>query len=182
MSSQNRGSSETLLLVGKVIKPHGVKGLLNVWSYSREIGSFLHSETVFFKKEHQEPVEYTVLDVSPHKNRFLMRVKGVESFEDADDLRGSGILIEKKHLVKNSDDEFYWFELINMKVYLDSGRYLGAIKEIIPTGSNDVFVVREDDSEFLIPAIHDVIEKIDLNKGEMIIRALNGLLELNNEV
>jgi 16S rRNA processing protein RimM len=108
-----------------------------------------------------------------------MRIKGVETFEDADRLRGSDILVDKKLLVKKSDDEYYWFELINMKVFLDSGRYLGAIREIIPTGSNDVFVVRQDDSEFLIPAIHDVIEKVDLNKGEMIIRAIDGLLELN---
>jgi 16S rRNA processing protein RimM len=179
LSSTKKVSSEALLLVGKVIKPHGVKGLLSVWSYARTIESFFYSDTVFFKLEHQEPIKYTVLDVSPHKNAFLMRLKGVESFEDANILRGSDILIDKKLLKKRSEDEYYWFELINMKVYLDSGKYLGDIKEIIPTGSNDVFVVRQDDSEFLIPAIHDVIEKVDLNKGEMIIRAIDGLLELN---
>jgi 16S rRNA processing protein RimM len=179
LSSQNKVSSEKLLLVGKVIKPHGVKGLISVWSYARTIDSFLYSDTVFFKQEHQEPLKYTVLDVSPHKNTFLMMVKGVESFEDAESLRGSDILVDKKYLAKKSDDEYYWFELINMKVYLDSGRYLGDIKEILPTGSNDVFVVRQDDSEFLIPAIHDVIKKIDLNKREMVIRAIDGLLELN---
>jgi 16S rRNA processing protein RimM len=177
--SSNKVVSDKLLLVGKVIKPHGVKGLLNVWSYARTIESFLHSDTVFFRLEHQEPIKYRVLDVNPHKNRFLMKVKGIESFEDANRLRGSDILVDKKLLVKKSDDEYYWFELIDIKVYLDSGRYLGNIKEIIPTGSNDVFVVRHDDSEFLIPAIHDVIEKIDLNKGEMVIRAIEGLLELN---
>jgi len=179
LSSLKKVSSEKLLLVGKVIKPHGVKGLISVWSYARTIESFLYSDTVFFKQEHQEPVKYTVLDVSPHKNRFLMRIKGVESFEDAKSLRGSDILVDKKHLVKNSDDEYYWFELINMKVYLDSGKYMGVIKGILPTGSNDVYVVKQDDSEFLIPAIHDVVKKIDLNKGEMIIRAIDGLLELN---
>jgi 16S rRNA processing protein RimM len=179
LSSLNKVSSEKLLLVGKVIKPHGVKGLISVWSYARTIDSFLYSDTVFLKQEHQEPVKYTVLDVSPHKNSFLMRVKGVESFEDADSLRGSDILVDKKHLAKNSDDEYYWFELINMEVYLDSGKYLGVIKEILPTGSNDVYVVKQDDSEYLIPAIHDVVKKIDTNKGEMIIRAIDGLLELN---
>lgn len=179
MNSLSRVSSEKLLLVGKVLKPHGVKGLLNVWSYARTIESFLHSEKVFLKQEHQEPVKYTVLDVRPHKNSFLMKVEGVESYEDADSLRDSDILVDKEHLAKNSDGEYYWFELINMKVYLESGRYLGVIQGILPTGSNDVYVVRQDDAEFLIPAIHDVILKIDLNKGEMIIRAIDGLLDLN---
>jgi 16S rRNA processing protein RimM len=179
LNSLNRISSEKLLLVGKVIKPHGFKGLLRVWSYARTIDSFLHSGTVFLKQDHQEPVEYTVLDVKPHKNIFLMRVKGIDTFEKADSFREADILIDKDYLARNSDDEFYWFELIDLKVYLDTGEYLGIIKEIFPTGSNDVYVVKQNDSEFLIPAIHEVIDKIDLDKGEMIISAMDGLLDLN---
>jgi len=179
LNSLNSVSSEKLLLVGKVIKPHGFKGLLRVWSYARTIDSFLHSGTVFIKQDNQEPVEYPVLDVKPHKNIFLMRVKGIDTFEKADNLRGADIIVEKDHLTRNSDDEYYWFELIDLKVYLDTGKYLGSIKEIIPTGSNDVYVVKQNDSEFLIPAIHEVVKKIDLAKGEMIVSAMDGLLDLN---
>ena len=179
MNSSNKVSSEKLLLVGKVIKPHGFKGLIRVWSYARTIDSFRHSGTVFFKQEHQEPIEYAVLDVNPHKNIFLMRVEGIDTFEKADSFKGADILIKKDLLTRNSDDDYYWFELIDLKVYLDTGKYLGIIKEIIPTGSNDVYVVKQNDSEFLIPAIYDVVKKIDLDKGEMIITAMDGLLDLN---
>lgn len=179
MNSSNKVSSEKLLLVGKVIKPHGFKGLLRVWSYARSMESFLHSGTVFLKQDNQEPVEYKVLDVQSHKNIFLMRLEGLDTFDKAENVRGAGIFIDKDHLTKNSKDEYYWFELIDLKVYLDTGKYLGIIKEIIPTGSNDVYVVKLNDSEFLIPAIGDVIKKIDLDKGEMIISAMDGLLDLN---
>ena len=179
MNSSNKVSSKNLLLVGNVIKPHGFKGLIRVWSYSRSINSFLHSGTVFFKQDNQEPVKFKVLDVKPHKNIFLMNVEGIDTFEEADNFRGADIFVEKDHLTKNGDDEYYWFELIDLKVYLDTGKYLGIIKEIIPTGSNDVYVVKQNDSEFLIPAIYDVVKKIDLNKGEMIITAIDGLLDLN---
>ena len=179
MNSLNRVSSEKLLLVGKVIKPHGFKGLIRVWSYAHTIDSFLHSGTVFFKQDDQEPVEYKVLDVRPHKNIFLMRVKGIDTFEEADSYKGADILVDKDLLTGNSDDEHYWFELIDLRVYLDTGKYLGIIKEIIPTGSNDVYVVKQNDSEFLIPATHEVVKKIDLDKGEMIISAIDGLLDLN---
>jgi 16S rRNA processing protein RimM len=179
LNSSNKVSSEKLLLVGKVIKPHGFKGLVRVWSYARTMESFLHSGTVFFKQDHQEPVEYSVLDVKPHKNVFLMSVKEIDTFEKADSFRGADILVKKDHLTRNSNDEYYWFEIIDLKVYLDTGKYLGIIKEIIPTGSNDVYVVKLNDSEFLIPAIHDVVKKIDLDKGEMIITAMDGLLDLN---
>jgi len=179
LNSSNNVSSGKLLLVGKVIKPHGFKGLIRVWSYARTIDSFCHSGAVYLKQDHQEPIEYTVLDVRPHKNIFLMSVEGVDTFEKADSFKGADILIKKDHLTRNSDDEFYWFELIDLKVYLDTGKYLGIIKEIIPTGSNDVYVVKQNNSEFLIPAIHDVVKKIDLAKGEMIITAMDGLLDLN---
>jgi 16S rRNA processing protein RimM len=179
LNSFYKVSSEKLLLVGKVIKPHGFKGLIRVWSYARTGESFLHSGTVFLKRDSQDPIEYRVLDVKPHKNIFLMRIEGLDNFEKADSFKGADILVDKDHLRRNSDDEYYWFELIDLRVYLDTGKYLGMIKEIIPTGSNDVYVVKLNDSEFLIPALQDVVKKIDLDKGEMIISAMDGLLDLN---
>ncbi len=179
MNSINKDSTEKLLLVGKVIKPHGFKGLIRAWSYARTIDSFLHSGTVFFKLENRHPVEHRITDVKPHKNFFIISIEGIKTFDGADSLRGADILVEKDQLTRNSKDEFFWFELINLKVYLDSGEYLGAIKEIIPTGSNDVYVVKQNSSEFLIPAIYEVVKKIDLDKGEMIITAMDGLLDLN---
>ncbi len=179
MNSLSEFSSKKLLLIGKVLKPHGFKGLIRALSYAHTMESFQHSGTVFLKLGHQEPVEYGILDVKPHKNIFLLHIDGVNTFEEADRLRGADILVHKDNLVRNSDDEYFWFELIDLRVFLDTGKYLGIIKEIIPTGSNDVYVVKQDDSEFLIPAIHDVVKKIDLDKGEMIISFMDGLLDLN---
>ena len=178
MNSLNEVSSEELLPVGKVIKPHGVKGLIRAWSYARTMQSFQHSGTIFFKQDNQDPVEYRIHDIKPHKNFFILRIEGLYTFEEADRLRGADILVDKEKLTRDSD-EYFWFELINLKVFLDTGKYLGIIKEIIPTGSNDVYVVKLNDSEFLIPALQDVVKKIDLDKGEMIISAMDGLLDLN---
>jgi len=179
LNSLNKVSSEKLLLVGKVIKPHGFKGLIRVSSYARSAESFLHSETVLFKLDHQDPVEYGILEVKPHKNIFLMAVDGLDSYKKIDNYRGAKILVRKDHLRKNSEDEYFWFELIGLDVYQDTGEYLGVIKEIIPSGNHDIYVVRLNESEFLIPAIHDVINKIDIDNGKMIISAMEGLLDLN---
>lgn len=172
-------SSEKLLLVGKVIRPHGIKGLIRVWSYARRAESFLHSGSVFFELDQQAPVECRVLEVRPYKNIFLMTVKGLDSYEKANKYRGAKIFVRKDHLKQNKDDEYYWFELIDLDVYLDNGEYLGILEEIIPTGSNDVYVVKRNKSEFLIPAIDEVIKKIDINNNKMIISAMEGLLDLN---
>ena len=75
--------------------------------------------------------------------------------------------------------EYFWFELIGLEVFLDTGRYLGVVKDILTTGSNDIYVVRDDESEILIPAINEVVDKIDLVNKKMIICEIEGLLDLN---
>ena len=64
-------------------------------------------------------------------------------------------------------------------MYLPGGKYIGTIKHILPTGSHDIYVVRKGTKEVLIPAIHDVVENIDLPNKRMIISEMEGLLDLN---
>lgn len=171
-------SPENLLLIGEVIRPHGLDGTLRIRSYAQSESTFLDAGIVFLKSDPPEPQEYKVLSVKPHKNILLMKLEGLDSVEGAETYRGANILI-RKDLLKRKKEEFFWFELIGLKVYLDSGRYIGILKDIIQTGSNDVYIVREKEEEFLIPAIHEVIKTIDLENNKMIIRKMEGLFELN---
>ena len=74
--------------------------------------------------------------------------------------------------------EYFWYELIGLDVYLVSGEYIGKIENILPTGSNDVYIVGKEEKEYLIPAIEDVVKEIDIERKKMIIEPLEGLLEL----
>jgi len=66
-----------------------------------------------------------------------------------------------------------------LNVYLVTGEYLGVVEEILPTGSNDVYVVKDKSKEYLIPAIHSIIKDIDVSRKKMIISPVNGLLDLS---
>jgi 16S rRNA processing protein RimM len=92
--------------------------------------------------------------------------------------RGAEILIRKDSLKKKDEDEFFWYELLGLDVYLITGQYLGVLKEILPTGSNDVYVVRNQGKEFLIPAVHEVIKEINIPQKRMVISPIKGLLDL----
>ncbi|MDY7034739.1 MAG: ribosome maturation factor RimM [Thermodesulfobacteriota bacterium] len=162
-----------------MIRPHGLEGLLRIKSYAQSEKSFLNAEVVFLKPVSEEPREYKVLSLKPHAGIFLLQLKGLNSIEDAEKYRGAQILINKDSLIKKDDDECFWYELIGLRVYLNTGRYLGTIRHILSTGSNDIYIVREENTEVLIPAIHNVIEKIDLEENKMIIWEMEGLLDLN---
>jgi len=172
-------SPENLLLVGKVIRPHGLEGLLKIWSYAQSKETFLNSGSVFLESGTGETHEYRVLSIRPHKNLFLMKLEGLSSSDEAEEHRGAAILIRKDALTHECEEEYFWHELIGLRVYLDTGRYIGTIRHILPTGSNDIYVVRKGKKEVLIPAIHEVVEEIDLRGQRMIISEKEGMLDLN---
>ncbi len=172
-------SPENLLPIGEVIRPHGLEGLLRICSYARSEGSILNAGIIFLESKTSDLREYKVLSIKPHKKIFLMKLYGLNSVDEAERYRGAKILIRKDSLKRESDDEYFWFELIGLEVYLNSGRYIGRLKEIISTGSNDIYVVRQGESEFLIPAVHEVVKDIDIGNKKMLIREVEGLLDLN---
>lgn len=173
----NEVASENLLLLGKVIRPHGLTGLLRIKSYAQSEDSFLNPEIIYLKTTSGETHEHRIESLKPHKTIFLMKLKEVNSIKEAEYYKGSEILIGKDFLSPKSEGEYFFYELIGLEVYLDRGEYIGTIKDVISTRSNDVYVVREGKREVLIPAIQEVVQEIDLTTGKMIISEMEGLLD-----
>ena len=173
------GASGNLLVIGKVTKAHGLKGLLRVYSYARSEEAFQGSPTVFLSKEEWENArEFHVISVAAYKNGVLLALEGISSIEMAEHLKGAEVLIEKSSIVR-ADDEYFWHELTGLKVFLNTGEYLGDVSGIISEKGNDIYLVRNGDREWPIPATHEVVREIDLESGTMIICPLEGMLDLN---
>ena len=175
----NQVSLENLLLVGKVLRPHGLGGLLRIQSYAESEESFRRAGMLYLQRISGEPEPRKVKSIRPHKNVILLKLEGLHTVDEAEGYRGASIFIRKDALKRDSDDEFFWHELIGLQVYLNTGKYLGDITHILTTGSNDVYVVGKGKKEILIPAIHEVVEEIDLDGKRMIISEMEGLLNLN---
>ena len=165
-----------LIPVGKVIRPHGLEGLLRVWPYARSETSLVDAGTIFLKFRSGKLRKFKVVSVTPHKGILLIRLEGIGSSEAAEDYRGAQVFMDKTDL-RREEDEFFWFEILGLRVYLDNGAYLGDVKQIIPAGSNDIYVVHNGSREVLIPATLEVVTGIDLKKGQMTISAMEGLLD-----
>lgn len=171
--------SENLLLLGKVLRPHGLEGVLRIQSYAHSEASFLDAGTISLRTPDGRYREYDVVSVKIHGNIHLMELDGLNTVEAAEIYRGADILVKKESLPPKADEEYFWYELIGLRVFLKTGRYLGEIKQILPTGGSDIYVVREGKREYLIPATHEVVEEIDPIEKKMIIAHMEGLLDLN---
>ncbi len=167
-----------LILIGHVIRPHGIAGLLRIVSYAQSLETFLQAGSVFMDRGNNEFEERKVIDIRPHGSSFLLRLSGLNSIEQTEIFKAAKIFIRKDSLIKKDEDEFFYYELLGLNVYSITGQYLGVVKEIFPTGSNDVYVVEGQGKEFLIPAIHQVIKEINITQKRMVISPIKGLLEL----
>jgi 16S rRNA processing protein RimM len=170
---------ENLVLMGNVIGPHGLEGLLKIRSYAESEKSFLDAGVVYLGSDGAEVREYRVLSVRPHKKTYLLKLEHLASVEEAETHKGAMIFVPKESLTREDEDEFFWHELTGLEVVLDTGRRIGTLKEILPTGNHDIYVVREGKKEILLPAVREVVREIDLDKQRMVISPIEGLLELN---
>lgn len=169
---------ENLLRVGVITSPHGVRGEVKVFPTTDDMNRFKKLKTVMLDtgKEHKT---LTIEQVKFFKNMTILKFKGYDNINDVETWRQKDLLITRDQAVKLNPDENFIVDLIGLQVVTDEGEKLGVMQDVLQTGANDVYVVKmESGKEVLLPAIKDCILRVDLEKGEMLVHVLEGLLDL----
>jgi 16S rRNA processing protein RimM len=144
------------VLIGKIVGVHGIKGTNKFNSYADSLSVFNPGRSILIRD---------------NQNR-----EGVDARVQAEALIGAELFIPKTELPELDEDTYYWFELIGIEVYTTADNYLGRVDSIIPTGSNDVYVVKDKKKEVLIPAIESVVVDIDIEHKIMRVDLPEGLI------
>ncbi|MBI4282057.1 MAG: 16S rRNA processing protein RimM [Chloroflexi bacterium] len=110
-----------------------------------------------------------------HQGLALVKFRGIDTREDAMRLQGVLLEVPLDDVPSLSSDSYYHFQILDMEVWTQAGELLGRVEEILGTGSNDVYVVRQGESEVLIPAIQGVIVAVDVEKGRITVDLPEGL-------
>jgi 16S rRNA processing protein RimM len=165
----------SFLEIGRIIKPHGLKGSLKVLSYLESDDLSAFSDKLLIKLADDKTAFYSLKSLKVRGRFCYLEIEGIESIEQAEPLIGCPVLVHVDKLAPLPEDEYYWQELIGLEVVTEEGRSLGKLERIFPTGSNDVYVCGTGENEILLPAIAEVVRKIDLEKGMMVVRLLEGL-------
>ena len=164
-------SDKRYVVIGQVAGPFGVKGEIKIRSYAESLDVFQRSPVLVFDES-----PHKVLRVRMHKGAALVVVQGIESRDDAAKLAGKLVKTGVENLPPKDEDEYFWFELIGMKVRTVAGQDLGEITQITPTGANDVLHVQGPVGEVLLPMIEDVVVSVDIVEKIMIVDPLEGLI------
>jgi 16S rRNA processing protein RimM len=174
-----RGSAETsaeprFLVIGRILKPHGVRGEVRVEMHTDLPERFEWLDTVYVGKT--SPRAVGVEGVRYHKSWALLKLEGYDDRDAAAALRSEWLQVPEEQGIPLEDGEYFLYQLVGLEVYTDSGRHLGRISEVLETKANNVFVVRGPLGEILIPDIDEVVLNIDFEGQEMLIHPLDGLL------
>jgi 16S rRNA processing protein RimM len=164
-----------LFEIGKVLKPRGLKGQMRCFSHLEADGLRKSPEEVCLKTPGGGANFYRLREITFVGKYFFLSVEGVDSPEAVQALAGSDVLAPVDVLIPLAEDEYYWRDIIGLDVVTETGQPLGKVKEIFATGSNDVYVCHDGKKEILLPAIEDVILKIDLVEKRIVVHLLEGL-------
>ena len=166
---------EKYIETGKIVGTHGVKGMVRVQPWS-DSGEFLTNfKTFYLDKKGEKSLKAT--SVKPHSNVVLMALKGVNSIEDAEKLRGTVIYIDRND-IKLPEGRYFISDLLGCTVtHADTGAVLGKITDVSETGANDVWHITRDGKEYLVPAIDEVIISVDIDEGSAVLRPMKGIFD-----
>jgi 16S rRNA processing protein RimM len=161
-----------LVEIGRIVRPHGVRGELVVEATGAARDDLAEAGTVYLG---EPAVAHTLASVRWHRGRLLIRLAGCDDRDAAEAYRGLPLQIVREEAPPLPPGTYYHRQILGLTVVTDEGEALGTIAEIIETGANDVYVVRGDGGEILIPAAPGVVLDVDLEAGRMTVHLLEGL-------
>jgi 16S rRNA processing protein RimM len=164
-----------LIEIARIKGPHGLKGQIKIIPFGESFKRFLRY-THLIIGENGVPIE--ILGAQDRRGSYIIRLAGFNHISQVEPLKGEILYIKREQLEEPEEDEYYWRDLLGLKVMDMQGAVLGEIVDIFSTGSNDVYVV-DKSKQYFIPATKDVIKEISLEKGCITIDAslLEGLLD-----
>ncbi len=162
------------LEAGKIVTTHGIRGEVKIMPYTDYPELLCDFERLFIGKNHEEII---VERSRTFKGMVIAKLEGIDTPEDAAKLRNKFLYMHRDDLDLDKDTYFIQ-DLIGIEVSnADSGFLYGKITDVMQTGANDVYVIKGDDREYLVPAIPEVVISTDIDENTMTIRPLEGLFE-----
>ena len=171
-------NKDDYLIVGRVTKPSGIKGEVKVLPITDDPGRYRRLKSVYIESDGS----YRKLTIESRKiggDRLVLKFSGCGSVEDAELLRDELLYVKRKNAAKIPRGSYYHFDIIGCTVTTIEGAVVGEVYDIQNAGSCDVYCVRSQEGkkeELMIPAIRDVVKRIDVGKKKIVIEAVEGLL------
>jgi 16S rRNA processing protein RimM len=183
----NRSSEPRFLAVGRILRPHGLRGEVRVEIHTDSPERFALYDRVYLAHAQADAGPANLLSVAPgalpyaleshrfHGQYVLLKLAGIDDRTQADRLRELWVWIAPEQAEPLDEGEIYLHDMLELSVVTDEGEELGQIVQIIETGANPVYVVRGRQGEILLPDTDEVILEVDLEAEQVTVHLIEGL-------
>lgn len=164
------------LEIGQIVNTFGIKGMVKVNPFTDNIRRFDKLKKVYIGSV-KEKEEIEIEEVKYHKNMVLIKFKDINNPDEANLLRNKYLFIDRKDEDPLEEGTYYIVDMLGLDVYTDENELLGTLDDIYNTGSNDIYVVKNElGKQILLPAIKDVIKEVNLEEKKIIVHLIPGLI------
>ena len=169
---------EDLLRVGIIANTHGLKGEVKVFPTTDDPQRFKVLKDVILDTG-KEQLKLTVQSVRFFKNMVIVKFKEYNNINEIEKYKGRDLLVTRENAVPLEEGEYFIADLLNLEVYDDTGVKLGILYDVMQTGANDVYVVKNEETgkEILLPAIDECILDIHPEEGRITVHLMEGLVD-----
>jgi 16S rRNA processing protein RimM len=163
------------LSIGQIVNTQGVRGEVKVYPLTDDASRFDKLKEVYVESK-GEMIKYQVESSKHLKNTVILKLKGVDTMNDAEKLRELYLKVGRWDAVRLPKDAFFICDIVDSEVYDIHGELLGKLYDVLQTGANDVYVVKTDSRDILIPALKSVVKEINLQAKKIIVDLPEGLI------
>jgi len=166
-----------MLRVGVIASTHGIRGEVKVFPTTDDVKRFEMLKEVILDLE-QSKITLKIEHVKFFKNMAILKFKGMNSINEVEKYKGKDLLVSREHAVKLEENEHFIADLLGLRVITDKGKVLGILDDVLQTGANDVYVVKDEQgTEILLPVIEECVLDIDLEQNKILVHIMEGLLD-----
>lgn len=167
---------EDMLQVGVITQTHGVRGEVKVFPTTDDVNRFKKLKQVILDTG-KETMPLEIQSVKFFKQFVILKFKGIDNINDIEKYKRCSLYVTREHAVPLEEDEYFIADMIGMEVCTEDGNIFGTLKDVIETGANDVYVIENaEHGEVPVPAIKECIRSVDIEKGQMMIHLMDGLI------
>lgn len=162
--------------IGQIVNTSGLKGILKIKPFTDDIKKFSNLKTIYIKTK-KGLTEFKIEQVRYVKNMVMLKLAGIDTVEEAEKYRNLYIKVLRDQEEELEEGSYYVVDILGCKVNTDANQELGKIVDVFQTGSNDVYVVKDEQGkQILLPAIKDVIKNVDIKNKIITVHLLEGLV------
>jgi 16S rRNA processing protein RimM len=166
-----------LIAIGRISKPIGTRGEVKILPYTGDWQRFSELQSVWVGKSEGATEHRDVHVVRIDAKQVVLTLRGVETIDQAEEFRDHFLFVPKEDTVRLRTGSYFVDDVIGCDVVTEEQMYVGKVADLLSLPANDLWVVRNDGKEFLIPAVKAIIRQVDVEQKRITIHALEGLLE-----